>query len=134
MGIRKDYKQIEDFIKAVTSSNVSQVFVFDAIGKEQGEPVSRTSTNEQGIPTEAFLVPSAKVTNAIVLSAEEIKVFGSIKENYFHYYEEVFVDLVAEGEFEENQAKKETRIGEIYHLFAEKCPEILLIRGRVSQV
>lgn len=136
MGIRKDYKNIEDFIKAVQSSTTKEVFIFELTANEKGEPVSRTLSNEQGIPTEAVIVPSQKITNAVLLSCEEMKVFGSIKENYFWFYEEgINAELVAdETELAEAIAKKEARIGEIYHLFAEKCPEISLVKGRVAPI
>jgi len=136
MGIRKDYKNIEDFIKAVQSSTTKEVFIFEISAKEKGEPVSRTLANEQGVPTEAVIVPSQKITNAVLLSIEDMKVFGAIKENYFMFYEEtIAVELVAdEAELAEVQAKFEARIGEIYHLFAEKCPEISLVKGRVAPI
>jgi hypothetical protein len=135
MGTRKDYKNLEDFVKAVASAHCSEVFIFEATANEEGVPVSRTIANEQGIPTEALIVPSKKITNAILLSAEEIKVFGTIKENYFMFYEESSSEMVADdNELAENQAQKEARIGEIYHLFAEKAPEINIVKGRTLPI
>lgn len=136
MGIRKDYKNIDNFVQAVQATTAKEIFVFEITAREKGEPVSRTLMNEQGVPTEAVIVPSEKITNALLLSVEDTKVFGQIKENYFLFYEETInVEIVAtEEELAEALAKKEARIGEIYHLFAEKCPEISLVKGRVAPI
>jgi hypothetical protein len=133
MAVRKEYKGIEDFIKAIQSSTVREVFVYELTAREAGENVSRMETNDEGQPTGAVIVPSQKISNVVLLSAEDLKVFGTIKENYFLLYEEtISVDFVAtEEELVAAEGKKEARIGEIYHLFAEKCPEIVLVKGRV---
>ena len=134
MAIRKDYKTLDDFVRAIQSTTAKEVFVFEITAREKGEPVSRTISNEQGVPTEAVIVPSEKITNALLLSVEDMKVYGAIKENYFLFYEETInVEIIAtEEELGEAIGRKEARIGEIYHLFAEKCPEINLVKGRVA--
>jgi len=131
MAVRKEYKNLEDFVRAVQATTAREIFVYDLTAKEAGEPVPRIYT--EGEATEAVIVPSQKITNVVLLSCEDMKVFGAIKENYFLLFEETInVDIVAnEGEVKESNDRKEARIGEIYHLFAEKCPDINLVKGRV---
>jgi hypothetical protein len=131
MAVRKEYKTIEDFIKGVQASTAREVFVYELTAKKAGEPVPRTYT--EGETVEAVIVPSQEITNVVLLSCEDLKVFGAIKENYFLFYEEqIGVDIVAdEAEVKESNDKREARIGEIYHLFAEKCPDLNLVKGRI---
>lgn len=133
MAVRKEYKNIEDFVRAVQATTAREIFVYDLTAKEAGEPVPRLIANEQGVATESVIVPSQKITNVVLLSCEDLKVFGAIKENYFLLFEETIgVDIVAdESEVKESNDRKEARIGEIYHLFAEKCPDINLVKGRI---
>ena len=134
--IRNEFKNLDDYIQAIKTSGVMNVFFFEATAPEKGIPQARQMQNEAGLPGEMVVVETVKKTTSILLSAQETKAFEAAKETVFYFHEAqiMFAFIADEAEDKEYDEQKQAKITEIIRRIKDKCPEVGTIEGRTIPV